>query len=139
MRRSILAVAMLAGLSTLTACDVLMPNGHDEAKLAALGFHVTARDASGSAVAMSYSGPATMAVLCGPAAGPFLPAKASMTDLDGKTKRATLDAYMILSAGRVKSGVYALTLRGPGRTITATDFHSGESGQFPSGLTCKGA
>lgn len=142
MRKRVMA-GLTLGLMALTACGETMvtegglaASALSVSRLTALGFRPAAVDASGVPVAMSYSGPPKGAVLCG--AGSFAPVEATVTDLDGVGKRATLDAYMILSGGKVTSGLYALTLSGA-NGVEGIDFHPGEVARFASGLACKAA
>lgn len=135
----------LCGVLALTGCTEAMLAGGsstDSAAVKALrakGFAPSARDSEGQIIAMSYSGPVTTAVVCGPRRGPKAPIAPRMTDLDGVEKRATLDAYLILREGEVVQGIYAIVLRTPGAALEGIDFGPGQSRSFASGLTCTSA
>jgi len=135
----------LCGALALTGCtEAMMADGMstDSKAISALrtkGFKPSARDSEGQIIAMTYSGPVTGAVVCGPRRGPKRPITPRMTDLDGVEKRATLDAYLILSEGEVVQGIYAIVLRAPGSTLEGIDFGPGQSRAFTSGLTCTSA
>ena len=137
------AAVSLMGLLALGACVEISadggPAGSDQAQLRALGYKTAAKDDAGKVIAMSYSGPVTAAVVCGPSKGPFAPLKSQITDLDGGKKRVTLDSYMILSDGSIQSGIYAIVLHKDGGAPEGIDFKPGEMKSFSSGLTCKGA
>lgn len=153
MRNRAMAACVIASLMALAACDDTMmvdgtggaaapatvASGDAVARLRSLGFRPAATAADGAVAALRYSGPVTAAVVCRAGPAGFAPIRAAMTDLDGIPKRATLDAYVILSGGRVANGIYALTLRaGPGR-VEGIDFNIGQSKAFASGLVCKAA
>jgi hypothetical protein len=138
-------VVALCGALALTGCtEAMMAGGMstDSAAVSALrakGFKPVARDSEGKVIAMSYTGPVTDAVVCGPRRGARAPITPRMTDLDGVEKRATLDAYLILREGEVVQGIYAIVLRTPGATLEGIDFGPGQSRSFASGLTCTSA
>lgn len=135
----------LCGAMVLTGCtEAMMAGGTstDSKTIAALrakGFKPVARDTEGQIIAMSYTGPVTNAVACGPRRGPKEAIKPRMTDLDGIEKRATLDAYLILREGEVVQGIYAIVLRTPDAALEGIDFGPGQSKAFASGLTCTNA
>jgi hypothetical protein len=139
------AAAALCGAIALTGCTETMMaggTGTDALTVSALqakGFKTRARTTGGQIIAMSYSGPVTDAVVCGPRGAPKAPISARMTDLDGVKKTATLDAYVILSDGKVVDGIFAIVLRSSGSTLEGIDFAPGESKAFVSGLTCTSA
>jgi hypothetical protein len=135
----------LCGAFAFTGCtETTMASGPstDSMTISALeakGFKTRARTVDGRILAMSYTGPATGAVVCGPRGGPKTPLTPQVTDLDGVEKKATLDAYLILREGKVVQGIYAIVLRSPGSTLEGVDFGPGESRAFVSGLTCTNA
>jgi hypothetical protein len=139
------AVAAFCGAIALTGCtETMMEGGMGSdaltvSELQAKGFRIRARTTGGQIIAMSYSGPATDAVVCGQRGGPKAPIGPRVTDLDGVRKTATLDVYVTLRDGRVVDGIYALVLRSPGGTLEGIDFGPGESKAFVSGLTCTSA
>jgi hypothetical protein len=135
----------LCGALALTGCTEAMMAGSmstDSKTISALrtkGFKPVARDSDGQIIAMTYTGPVTNAVVCGTRRGSKAPITPRMTDVDGVEKRATLDAYLILSEGEVVQGIYAIVLRTPGSTPEGIDFGPGQSRSFASGLTCTNA
>lgn len=138
------AVALCGALALAGCTEAMMAGGTGTdsetiAGLRAKGFKPSARDSDGQIIAMTYSGPVTDAVVCGPRRGPKVPIKARMVDLDGVEKQATLDAYLILSEGKLVQGIYAIVLHTPGAAPEGIDFGPGESRAFASDLTCTSA
>jgi hypothetical protein len=138
------AVALCGALALTAFTQMTMAGGPTTdsmtiSDLQAKGFKTRAVYADGEIIAMSYSGPATGAVVCGRRGGPTVPLGPRILDLDGVVKRATLDVYVTLREGKVVDGIYALVLRAPGPTLEGIDFGPGESKSFVSGLTCTSA
>jgi len=135
------AIAVIATMMVLASCDETMVtegtpaaaapaalDGGSATRLQSLGFKAAATDASGQVVAMSYNGPVSAAVVCRQGSGGYAPIP---------PRQATLDSYVILSGGRVTSGLYALTQRNSSGQVEGIDFNLGQSKAFSTGLVCK--
>jgi hypothetical protein len=109
------------------------------ASLRAKGFKPVARNSEGQIVAMSYTGPVTDVVVCGPRNGTRKPIAPRIKDLDGVEKLATLDAFLNFGEGDMKQGSFASVLRTKAGAPEGMDFSPGEVRSLASGLTCTSA
>jgi hypothetical protein len=126
---------LLASLLALAACEQttveVQSTGTSTASLSRLGFRPAATRSDGTPSAMRYQGKITSAVFCKRSGGGYQSGPAVLPG-------ARLDAYVMLSDGRVADGVYAITVR-DGSGVSGISFNPRETGTFGSGVTCRAA